>query len=290
MSKEKKKNKPIYRKLRNKYRLVIMNDQTLEERVAFRLSPMNVFVATGITVMILIIATIYLIAFTGLREYIPGYSDPGMKRKIFLLNLKSDSLERVIHSRELFLNNIKNIFEGNIEGKPKGENPDIIKAKYDTIRHLPKSREDSLLRVEMEQQDKYSLRVNEKKNSGISSFFFFAPVKGTVTNQFDPRSKHYGADIVAPANEAIKATLDGMVVFANFTTETGYVIGIQHGNNLFSIYKHNSSLLKKTGDFVKAGDVIAIIGNSGEQTTGPHLHFELWYNSSPIDPQQYVTF
>ncbi|MBK5286200.1 MAG: M23 family metallopeptidase [Bacteroidia bacterium] len=289
MSKEHKKNKPIYRKLRNKYRLVIMNDQTLEERTSFRLSPINVFVATGITVMILIIVTIYLIAFTGLREYIPGYSDPGMKRKVLLLNLKSDSLERVIHSRELFLNNIKNIFDGNVEGKPKGENPDVIKAKYDTIRHLPKSREDSLLRIEMEQQDKYSLRVNEKKNSGISSFFFFAPVKGTVTNTFDQRSKHYGVDIVAPANEAIKATLDGMVVFSNFTTETGYVIGIQHGNNLFSLYKHNSSLLKKTGDFVKAGDVIAIIGNSGEQTTGPHLHFELWYSSS-IDPQQYVTF
>ena len=115
-------------------------------------------------------------------------------------------------------------------------------------------------------------------------------MKGTVTNPFDPRSKHYAVDVVAPANEAIKATLEGMVVFANFTTETGYVIGIQHGNNLFSIYKHNSSLLKKAGDFVKAGDVIAIIGNSGEQTTGPHLHFELWYNSSPIDPQQYVTF
>ena len=289
MAKEKKQ-KRIYRKLRNKYRLVIMNDQTLEERASFRLSPMNVFVATGIIAMVLIIGTIYLIAFTGLREYIPGYLDPAMKRKILTLNTKADSLERVLHSRELFLNNIKNIVEGNVEGKPPGENPDVIKAKYDTIRHLPKSREDSLLRVEMEQQDNYSLRVNDKKNSGISSFFFFAPVKGTVTNPFDLRNKHYGADVVAPANEAIKATLDGMVVFANFTTETGYVIGIQHGNNLFSLYKHNSSLLKKAGDFVKAGDVIAIIGNSGEQTTGPHLHFELWYNSSPIDPQQYVTF
>ena len=289
MSKEKKPRR-IYRKLRSKYRLVIMNDESLEERASFRLSPMNVFVAAGITVMILITAVIYLIAFTGLREYIPGYMDPGMKRKIFILDQKADSLERVLRARELFISNIRNIVEGNVEGKPAGETPETIKAKYNTIRHLPKTREDSLLRAEMEQQDNYSLRVNEKKNSGISSFFFFAPVKGTVTNPFDVRNKHYGVDIVAPSNEAVKATSDGMVVFANFTTETGYVIGIQHSNNLFSIYKHNSSLLKKTGDYVKAGDVIAIIGNSGEQTTGPHLHFELWYNSSPIDPQLYVTF
>jgi murein DD-endopeptidase MepM/ murein hydrolase activator NlpD len=290
VAEQQKKSKRIYRKLRNKYRLVIMNDESLEERASFRLSPMNVFVATGITVIILITLTSYLIAFTSLREYIPGYSDPGMKRKLFMLNLKADSLERVLRSRELYISNIRNIVEGNLEKKPAGENPDVIKAQFDTIRHLPKSREDSLLRAEMEQQDNYSLRVNEKKNSGISSFFFFAPVKGNVTESFNPRNKHYGVDIVAPANEAIKATLDGMVVISNFTTETGYVIGIQHGNNLFSLYKHNSSLLKKAGDYVKAGDVIAIIGNSGEQTTGPHLHFELWYNSSPIDPQQYVTF
>lgn len=267
-----------------------MNDESLEERASFRLSPMNVFVATGVSVIILITLTTYLIAFTGLREYIPGYADPGIKRKLFSLNVKADSLERVLHSRELYLSNIRNIIEGNLEKKPQGEKSETVKAQFDTIRHLPKSREDSLLRVEMEQQDNYSLRVNEKKNSGISSFFFFAPVKGTVTNPFDPRSKHYAVDVVAPANAAIKATLEGMVVFANFTAETGYVIGIQHSNNLFSLYKHNSSLLKKAGDFVKAGDVIAIIGNSGEQTTGPHLHFELWYNSSPIDPQEYVTF
>ena len=207
-----------------------------------------------------------------------------------MLNLKADSLERVLRSRESYISNIRNIVEGNVQKKPAGENAETIKAQYDTIRNLPKSHEDSMLRLEMEQEDNYSLRINEKKNSGISSFFFFAPVKGTVTNSFDLRSKHYGVDIVAPANEAIKATLEGTVVISSFTTETGYVIGIQHSNNLFSLYKHNASLLKKAGDFVKAGDVIAIIGNSGEQTTGPHLHFELWYNSSPIDPQQYVTF
>ncbi len=289
MEQEKKPRKLIYRKLSNKYRLVVMNDETLEERASFRLAPMNVFVSVGFIFIILITATIYLIAFTGLREYIPGYADPGMKRKVFQLNQKTDSLQRVLDSRELYMSNIKNIMNGKVEGKPENKSNASVQAKYDTLRSLPKSREDSLFRLEMERQDKETLKGSAEKN-GIGVFFFFSPVKGTITSGFDVREKHYGIDIVAPENEAIKAASDGTVVFANFTTETGYVIAIQHGNNLLTMYKHNSSLLKKTGDSVKAGDVIAIIGNTGEHTTGPHLHFELWYNGTPVDPQKYVTF
>ncbi len=286
---EPKPRQRIYKKLRNKYRLVVMNDETLEERTSFRLAPMNVFVSVGIIFIILITATIYLIAFTGLREYIPGYADPGMKRKVFQLNLKADSLQRVLDSYDLYLNNIKNVMSGKTEGKPENKSNTSIQAKYDTLRNLPKSREDSLFRLEMERQDRETLKGAAEKN-GIGIFFFFSPVKGTITSGFDVREKHYGVDIVAPENEAIKAASDGTVVFANFTTETGYVIAIQHGNNLLSMYKHNSSLLKKTGDSVKAGDAIAIIGNTGEHTTGPHLHFELWYNGTPVDPQKYITF
>ena len=266
-----------------------MNDQTLEERSSFRLSPMNVFVSAGIILILLITGTIYLIAFTGLREYIPGYADPGMRRKVFQLNIKADSLQHVLDSREWYINNFKDIMDGKVEGKPENKPNQTIQAKYDTLRHLPKSREDSLFRLEMERQDRENIKSSSEK-SGIGIAFFFSPVKGTITSAFDIREKHYGVDIVAPENEAIKAASDGTVVLSNFTTETGYVIAIQHGNNLLSMYKHNSSLLKKTGDIVKAGDVIAIIGNTGEHTTGPHLHFELWYNGTPVDPQKYVTF
>lgn len=266
-----------------------MNDETLEERASFRLAPLNVFVSVGIILIILVTATIYLVAFTGLREYIPGYADPGMKRKVFQLNLKADSLQRVLDDRESYITNIKNIMDGKVEGRPENKSSATIQAKYDTLRNLPKSREDSLFRLEMERQGDEAMHGTSEKN-GIGSFFFFSPVKGTITSGFDIREKHYGVDIVAPENEAIKAASDGTVVFANFTTETGYVIAIQHGNNLLTMYKHNSSLLKKTGESVKAGDVIAIIGNTGEHTTGPHLHFELWYNGTPVDPQKYVTF
>lgn len=289
MEQEIKPHKRIYKKLRNKYRLVVMNDETLEERYSFRLAPLNVFVTVGIILILLITGTIYLIAFTGLREYIPGYADPGMKRKVFQLYLKADSLQRVLDERDVYVQNIKNIVEGKAEGKSENKSNATIQAKYDTLRNLPKSREDSLFRLEMERQDPETVKGASEKN-GIGSFFFFSPVKGTITSGFDIREKHYGVDIVAPENEAIKAASDGTVVLSNFTTETGYVIAIQHSNNLLTMYKHNSSLLKKTGDTVKAGDVIAIIGNTGEHTTGPHLHFELWYNGTPVDPQKYVTF
>ncbi len=289
MEQEQKPRQRIYKKLRNKYRLVVMNDQTLEERTSFLLSPMNVFVSAGIIMILLITGTIYLIAFTGLREYIPGYADPGMRRKVFQLNMKADSLQHVLDAREWYISNFKDIMDGKAEGKPENKSNTSVQAKYDTLRHLPKSREDSLFRLEMERQDRESMKSASEK-SGIGISFFFSPVKGTVTSGFDVREKHYGIDIVAPENEAIKAASDGTVVLSNFTTETGYVIAIQHGNNLLSMYKHNSSLLKKTGDIVKAGDVIAIIGNTGEHTTGPHLHFELWYNGTPVDPQKYVSF
>jgi murein DD-endopeptidase MepM/ murein hydrolase activator NlpD len=183
------------------------------------------------------------------------------------------------------------VINGNFNSSEE-ENKKTTGAKYDTIHSLKKSSQDSMLRKEIESQDRYTLGVKDNSSfaNNASGFLFFPPAKGTVTNRFDPVTKHYGIDIVANANEAVKSTLDGTVLIANFTSETGYVIGIQHSNNLLSFYKHNSSLLKKPGDFVKAGEVIAIIGNSGELSSGPHLHFELWYNGIALDPRKYISF
>ena len=163
--------------------------------------------------------------------------------------------------------------------------------RYEHI-HIKPSAGDSLLRKQIESQDVYSLAFNPSKSqkNGVADFLFFMPLKGVVTNSFNAKEEHFGVDIAAPENEAIKAALDGTVTISTWTSETGYVIQIQHENNLISVYKHNSTLLKKSGQFVKAGDVIAIIGNSGELSTGPHLHFELWYNGNPIDPQEYMIF
>ncbi len=287
------KNKRTWlRRLKSRFRLVVMNEETFEEKASFRLRPLNVFVAFGLGAILLVILTSFIIAFTGLREYIPGYADLKTQRRVLYLVQKTDSMEQEIESRDQYIENIRKVIDGNFAKN----NPDLqtsgTVSNYDTIHKLRKSPEDSLLRQEIESQDQFSLAVNDNSSlsNSISSFLFFPPVKGTLTNRFDPVNKHFGIDIVSNPNEPIKSTLDGTVVLANFTSETGWVIGIQHSNNLFSFYKHNSALLKKVGDFVKAGEVIAVIGNSGELSEGPHLHFELWFNGTSLDPKKYIAF
>lgn len=288
-----KKNKKVFKNLKVKYRMVVMNDQTLEEKASLRLTPINVFVTVGIILLTLITSIIYTIAFTPLREYIPGYADVSMKRNLIGLSLKADSLQNELSSRDLFLTNLKKVINGDIGSEPPPEYEAVTDVRFDTMKTLQKSAEDSALRAIIEQQDKFDLEFSSGATAGsnsISSFFFFTPVKGIVISRFEPVEKHYGIDVVAAKNEAIKTTLDGTVVLSAWTYETGYIIAIQHANNLFSVYKHNSALLKKEGNYVKAGEVIAIIGNSGETSTGPHLHFELWHNGKAINPLDYMVF
>ncbi len=292
MAEKKKDKKPLFSKLKNKFRLVIMNDDTFEEKASWKLSPINVFVTVGTILISLVFLIIYIIAFTPLREYIPGYADMSMQRRVISMGLKVDSLETGLQAKEIYVNNINSIINGTVGNNDnKGDKTENVQ-RYDTIKTLKKSKEDSMLRAQIENENKFELSISEPKSfsNSISNFFFFTPIKGTVTNIFDPVEKHYGIDIVAPKDEAIKSTLDGTVVLATWTSETGYVIGIQHSNNMISIYKHNSVLLKKIGNNVKAGEAIAIIGNSGELSTGPHLHFELWYNGTAINPQKYMAF
>lgn len=288
---ERKKRKRIARKLRNKFRLVILNAETFEEKASLSLSPLNVIVFFGTIMISLITITLYVIAFTPLREYIPGYADVNMRRSLVQLALNADSLTTEMQANDLYLANFKNI----LDDQPNSNRPEedtVATTLYDSIRVLQRSEDDSLLRRLVESQDQYELLSSNEKPfaMGIGSYVFFTPVKGTITTPFSALKKHYGVDIVAAPDEVIKSALDGTVLFSNWTSETGYVIGIQHSNNLFTIYKHNSALLKKVGDYVKAGEVIAIIGNTGEFTTGPHLHLELWYNGSPVNPMDYISF
>ena len=279
-------------RLKNKFRLVILNDSTFEEKISFRLSRLNVFVVVGTIIIFLIIITTFIIAFTPLREYIPGYGDFKTKRQLDELTLRADSMEKALKDKDLYVLNIKNIIEGKEIVDKLPEKPDSTK-KYGNIVNS-KSKEDAALRQEIESQNQYNLSYSEEGNSpanySISSFFFFCPIKGIVTGGFNPSEKHYGIDIVAAKDEAIKATLDGTVIFTSWTLEMGYVIAIQHNSDLISIYKHNSGLLKTQGSYVKAGEAIAIIGSSGEQSTGPHLHFELWYNGRAVNPKDYIAF
>ena len=293
MARRKRNDRKWYYKLRDKYRLVIMNNETYEERLSFRLSRLNVFLLTVSISIILITLTIFIIAFTPIREYIPGYMDVNIPGQLYRLEQRADSLEKALRTKDVYLQNIRNI----IEGKEIIDSitPDMESGiNYDSIT-IESSPEDSILRAEYDQQTKYNLFFFETEGLydselKMSDIVFFQPVEGIIINKFNLAEKHYGVDI-ATSNEAIiKSVLDGTVIFADWTTETGNTIAIQHSGNFISIYKHNSTLLQSIGSPVKAGDPIAVVGNSGELSSGPHLHFELWRKGTPVDPEEYMTF
>ncbi len=288
MAKEKSKKHYIH-KLKSKYRLSILNDQTFEEVWVMRLSRLNVIVAVGATAIFLVTAVILLIALTPMREFIPGYPDGNTRRSIVENALKTDSLERELRQWKIYLGNLHTIL--------RGENPNNMESIPDTsIRYseinFARSIEDSLLRMQIETEELYNLSVVDSRSDrdNLTRLHFFPPVKGVITNPFNAKSGHLGVDVVAPPNEVIVAIADGTVTLSSWTLETGYVIQIQHASNLLSVYKHNSKLLKQSGAHVKTGEAIAIIGNSGELTTGPHLHFELWHKGTPLNPEQYIVF
>lgn len=268
--------------------MVVMDDSTFEERVSVTLTPLGILVAISAITIVMTALVVSLIAFTPIREYIPGYADVGMQQDLIELNEKTDSLVREAEANEQYLANLKKILKGN-DTAVIVQNPTDTTKKYENL-NFSRSPEDSALRDEFENSDQYSLAIGVTRKTGISGYFFFAPVKGSITSSFNLAEEHFGVDVASSENESVKATLDGTVISSGWNPEDGYVIQVQHSNNLISVYKHNAALLKKTGQFVKAGEPIAIIGNSGEHSTGPHVHFEIWYNGAPVDPQEYVVF
>lgn len=281
------------RRIRDQYRLVILNEETLEERISFKLSRLNVFVAIGLLSILLVFITTYIIAFTPLKEYIPGYTDVTLQRRIYELQLRSDSVAFAMRAQEKYLEDLRNVLGGDLPNERKMGITDTAQTRnYQNIKDK-RSPEDSVLRSEYDNANKYNLFKSDKssgKGASMRNITFFAPVKGMVTSEFDPLRKHFGIDIVAARNEVIKSVQDGTVIFAGWTVETGNVIAIQHPGNIISIYKHNSVLLKREGNIVHAGETVAIIGESGELSTGPHLHLEIWINGIPVNPKDYIVF
>ena len=288
MSEKKKKYIKITQKLLHKYRLVILNEDTFEERLSFKLTRLNVFILTSISSIFLIAATIFLIAFTPLREYIPGYSSTALKKQALELNYQTDSLQRIITLNKHYFLSIKKVLEGDVSTVDFNRDSIIEAAKLDISEvDLTPTREDSLLREKVSKEDKYNLF--ESATSKVN-FVLFPPVNGSISESYNAKEKHFGVDVVVAKDTPIKATSDGTVIFSEWTAETGYVIIIEHSYGLISIYKHNASLTKSQGELVKTGEVIATAGNTGELTTGPHLHFELWSDGYPINPTNFIDF
>lgn len=275
-------------KWRNKYRLVILNDEDFEEKLSLKLSRLNVFFIIALGSVVLITGTILLIAFTPLREYIPGYSSTALKRQAYNNAIRVDSLETRLAQYEQYVS----IIRGVVADEPLEYIGDTIERTSSTTGgfSLDPSIEDSILRVRVEQEEAFNIQGGESRSSPLSSYAFFTPVRGEIVQRFIPEEEHYAVDIVTRNNEPVKSCLKGTVVFAEFSAQTGHTIVIQHSNNLTSVYKHNSTLFKKQGNRVRAGEVIGIIGNTGELSTGPHLHFELWYNGVPINPEDFLQF
>ena len=288
MAAKKKKGKEIKKKLLHKYRLVILNESTFEEKISFKLNRLNVFVTGTLFIIVLIGFTTLLIAFTPLREYIPGYSSTKLKRQATELTYKTDSLVTVLNYTNKYLDNVRLVLRGEIENNETNRDSLFERYKLDPSKvNLEPIEQDLRLREEVALEDKYNLFERNLEDLGN---ILFPPLTGTISQGFDGEKKHYAIDVVAPQGSPVKAIADGTVIFSEWTAETGYVILIEHRDNIISVYKHNGSLNKFQGDLVRSGEVIASVGNTGELTTGPHLHFELWKDGKPIDPSDFIDF
>ena len=285
-----------FKKLNRKYDFMMSHDESGRPMLNFKLNLLNLILAIIGMALLLIVITTFIIAFTPLREYIPGYTDTNLNREVYELNLRADSLRREMKKKDIYFENLKKVVEGYdfaadsalasvsiYEPLPAGVT--------DTIT-LKKSVQDSILRAEYEAQNQYNLFGKDylsttKPNSLVKNFY--VPLTGKVMNAFNPDKGHFGVDIASEGDKIINATLDGTVVFSSWSINNGYCIGIQHEDSYFSVYKHNATLLKKEGEYVKAGEAIAILGKSGEAEAFEHLHFELWHNGLALDPVEYMT-
>lgn len=280
--------KKLHKKWIYKYRLVILNEDTFEEQVSFKLNRLNVFVIGSVSAIFLIAFTTVLIAFTPLREYIPGYSSVKLEREVSSLITVTDSLKQELEQNDKMYTSIQKVLKGEL--KPYTLSEDSVPETHrthDLNINIEPNKADSILREEVAKEDRYNF---SGKPDNIGSLVFFAPVNGTISDNYNLKKNHFGVDIAATANAPVKAVADGQVVFAEWTAETGNVIVLVHNNGFISVYKHNASLNISQGDSVKTGEVIAMVGNTGELTTGPHLHFELWSNMYPVDPTLYIDF
>ena len=286
-----------FKKLNKRYYVLMSHNESMAPIVDFKVNLLRLVIVTLCLIVFLMIITAIVIAFTPLREYIPGYNgNASLEREVYALSRRADSIEREMDRKDVYFKNLKLVVEGYDFSADSLEQRDIyaplLGFDIDTI-EIRKSVQDSALRAAFEEANRYNLRQQSnlvKHRTSYGAANFFAPLTGDIIRPYEPSEGHYGVDIAAPENQVIKAVLDGTVVVASWTLDFGYTLGIQHENNYFSTYKHNAVLLKKEGDYVKAGEAIAVLGASGEDVAEPQLHFELWRNGMSLNPQDYINF
>lgn len=284
-----RKTKSFWHRIRFKYKLSFINEGTLEEVWSFRLSKLSAFVTLALFACFLIAVTALIIITTPIRNYLPGYLDVEVRKEIVENALRADSLERMVAIHELYLSNVAGILSGTLPLDSIRQIDSL--ATNDENYEIPRSPSEEAFVKEFAEEEKYNLTVlADPEKVPTDGVFFYKPVNGTVSAHYEAAMRHYGVDLVAKERESVLATLDGTVVYAGFDSNQGNVIQLQHKNGFISVYKHNALLLKEVGDIVQAGEAVALVGNTGKLSTGPHLHFELWYKGNPVNPEEYIAF
>lgn len=278
----------FWKRIRFKYKLSFINENTLEEVWSFRLSQLSVFISLGVFAFSLVAFTALIIIMTPIRNYLPGYLDVEVRKEIVQNALRADSLERMIEIQNLYLKNVTGIISGTIELDSIREIDSL--ARIDADFEIPRSPEEEEYVKNFEQEEKYNLAVLNTNPLPVDGLFFYKPVNGMISSHYQADIHHFGVDIAAAPKESVLATLDGTVMYAGYDPNQGNVIQLQHKNGFVSVYKHNELLLKEPGEQVVAGEAIALVGNTGKLSTGPHLHFELWHNGKPVNPEDFIVF
>lgn len=293
MAKELRPGKLLMKRLKSKFRLNIINESTFEEKFSYSLTPMNVLIMFGSLLFVFGFVIYLLVAYTPLRNYvIPDYASAELRADAHYARYVADSLLEESKKHQKYFANLQMILNG--------QNPELSSA--DTIEHKQTQSDspdslsndismlDSALREKVVNLDRYGISLGIDRDVVAQGALMFPPVSGPISSSFNPKEGHYGIDIVAPEDDPVKAVLEGTVIVAAFTSEDGNIIQIQHANNIISVYKHNSALLRRQGDQVRAGESIAFIGDSGDHSEGPHLHFEIWESGVPVNPADYISF
>ena len=283
----KNKRKAFWKNFKFKYKLTITNENTLEEIVGIHVSKLNGVSVLLSAVMVIFLIASLIIAFTPLRNYLPGYMNSEVREQVVLNALRADSLQQMLERQRMYILNIQDIISGTVKVDSVHSIDSLTVVRSEEL--MERTQAEDEFRKQYEETERYNLTSIDNAPV-VTGLIFFRPTRGMVSSVFDANKRHFGIDIAASPNESVLATLDGTVIMATYTADTGYVIQVQHNQNLVSVYKHCGSLLKKEGDVVKAGEAIALVGNTGEKTTGPHLHFEIWNRGRALDPSKYIVF
>ena len=288
--------KTWFSKIQEKKRIIVLDIDNYEEKRSYTTSKFNLFVISTFCVIVLGFLAFTLISYSSLKTLIPGYPNPTqqqqLKDKNIIIDQKLSELIEKTEKEKVYINNVLEILNGNIPLDEKDTNWTKIKTNISPTQNEISPSEKSI-REKVQNREKFDVDVipgGALKSEVLPQLLLFPPIKGEITNKMNISNGHFGVDVIAPKNEAVSSILNGTIVYQNWSPTDGHVVHIQHKKNLLSIYKHNSEILKKIGDFVESGEPIAIVGNSGEHSTGPHLHFELWHNGYPLDPEKFINF